>query len=129
MKSKVVSGSFLKFLVTGSFATASYFLISELFLRICGFSFFVSTIVAYSIVLIISFLINSYWTFQTIPHLMAFVRFLLVSLGSLVIVLLVGCAQEYYNINQVLAQFIIIITAPPVSYLCHRYWTFDKFSQ
>jgi len=71
-----------------------------------------------------SFWANSRWSFKRRMSRLLYLRFLAVSLLSLLVTLGVTAIGEWFGIHYLISVFITFFTLPLVTYLAHRLWTY-----
>lgn len=114
----------LRFAVTGLFVTALHALVAVLFIRFIapepplanGFAFAVATVVSY--------VINTAWSFSTRLHGRTLLRFLTVSAGGFLLAMLVAWAAQMAGLNYLFGIGAVALTIPAFTFVLHNFWTY-----
>ncbi|MBR7196495.1 sugar translocase [Pseudomonas sp. CFBP13508] len=114
----------LRFAVTGLFVTALHALVAVLFIRFIapepplanGFAFAVATVVSY--------LINTAWSFSARLHGRTLLRFLTVSAGGFLLAMLVAWAAQMAGLNYLFGIGAVALTIPAFTFVLHNFWTY-----
>ena len=85
---------------------------------------FVANGVAFMFANLVSYALNSRFTFKTPISFMGYRRFLLVSLVSLALTLLITWLVEYLEWHYGVGLAIVILVAPVLNYLVMKIWAF-----
>lgn len=72
----------------------------------------------------ISYCINSRWTFRTTISFRGYRRFLLVSLLSLALTLLITSLAEHLGLHYGIGLLLVVFMVPVLNYLAVRVWAF-----
>ena len=85
-----------------------------------------SSTIGFLLTVIVSYLINYYWTFQTqTNHSSTFAKYLLVSCFGLVLnYIIMRLGLNVLHLHYQIAQAIVILAIPVTNYIMNRYWTF-----
>lgn len=120
----MIGGSGLRFVLTGAGATSVHGAVMLLLVRIAGWPYASSHFVAAAVAMLISWLVNTVWSFGQRPNAHNAWRFLTVAvLGAFLSGLVGGIAQQLeMDPFTSLAPVVAIVT--PITYLLHRYWTY-----
>nr|WP_282961457.1 GtrA family protein [Pseudomonas sp. 14A] len=114
----------MRFAVTGLFVTALHALVAVLFIRFIapepplanGFAFAVATVVSY--------LINTAWSFSARLHGRTLLRFLTVSAGGFLLAMLVAWAAQMAGLNYLFGIGAVALTIPAFTFVLHNFWTY-----
>ena len=85
---------------------------------------FIANGVAFMFANLVSYALNSRFTFKTPISFMGYRRFLLVSLVSLALTLLITWLVEYLEWHYGVGLAIVILVAPVLNYLVMKIWAF-----
>jgi putative flippase GtrA len=114
----------LRFALTGLFVTALHALVAVLFIRFIapepplanGFAFAVATVVSY--------VINTTWSFSARLHGRTLLRFVSVSAGGFLLAMLVAWAAQVAGLHYLLGIGAVAMTVPAFTFVLHNFWTY-----
>lgn len=81
--------------------------------------------IAFFVANLFSFFANSKITFKASISLARYIRFLLASLLSLALTLLISMTSEYHGLHYLLGFMLIVICVPIFSFAIMKFWTFS----
>ncbi|MGN8276539.1 GtrA family protein [Pseudomonas sp. SMV71] len=114
----------LRFAVTGLFVTAIHVLAAVFFMHLIlanpplanGFAFLVATVVSY--------LINTLWSFSSRLHGRTLYRFVLVSTGGFALAMLVAWVAQSAGLNYLAGIAAVALIIPAFTFILHNFWTY-----
>ncbi len=81
------------------------------------FAFFISNILSY--------FMNSNWTFRVAPNLSGYLKFLIASTGSLFFAITFSAFAEYMGWHYLIGLFLVIVISPLLTFLVYKTWVFS----
>lgn len=114
----------LRFAVTGLFVTALHAVVAVLFIH------FVSPLpplangVAFAVATVVSYVINTTWSFSSRLHGRTLLRFLSVSVAGFFLAMLVAWAAQLAGLNYLLGIGAVALTIPAFTFVLHNFWTY-----
>jgi putative flippase GtrA len=81
-------------------------------------------LVAFLVANMVSFMMNSYWTFNSSPDVRHYVKFFLSSLFALGLTLGIAWLFQALGLHYGLGFLGVILIVPPLNYLALKRWTF-----
>lgn len=114
----------LRFAMTGLFVTAVHVLAAVLFVHLIlaspplanGFAFVVATVVSY--------LINTLWSFSSRLHGRTLGRFMVVSIGGFWLAMLVAWVAQSAGLNYLAGIAAVALIIPVFTFILHNFWTY-----
>jgi putative flippase GtrA len=117
----------VRFGIVGGVGFAVNLAVYALFVHALGVDYHVAAIVAWLVAVVNNFMLNRHWTFDArdgVVHFQA-IRFLVVSLGALVVsLLLLTLFVESAGIPKVAAQALAVAASMPLNFLGNKLWSF-----
>jgi putative flippase GtrA len=117
----------VRFGIVGGVGFAVNLAVYALFVHALGVDYHVAAIVAWLVAVVNNFMLNRHWTFDArdgVVHFQA-MRFLVVSLGALVVsLLLLTLFVESAGIPKVAAQALAVAASMPLNFLGNKLWSF-----
>ncbi|QXI34964.1 GtrA family protein [Pseudomonas promysalinigenes] len=89
---------------------------------------FIANGIAFGFANVMSYLLNSRFTFQTPASFLGYRRFLAVSLLSLGLTLLITSVVEYLGLHYAVGLVMVIFVVPVLNYLVMKLWAFKPAS-
>lgn len=86
-------------------------------------------LLAFAVANVFSYALNSKLTFKVGLSFKAYTRFLLASLLSLVLTLLLATAVEWYGAHYLIGFALIVVLVPLMSFMVMRFWVFSARSK
>ncbi|NYH07541.1 GtrA family protein [Pseudomonas moraviensis] len=114
----------LRFAVTGLFVTALHALVAVLFIN------FVSPVpplangVAFIVATVVSYVINTTWSFSARLHGKTLLRFMLVSAGGFLLAMFVAWAAQMAELHYLAGIVAVALTIPAFTFVLHNFWTY-----
>lgn len=115
---------FLKFGTIGAFNTGMHSLVVLLAHGMLLVPVVASHLMAFCVANVLSYFLNSWLVFQMSPAVGGYVRFVSVSLFSLVVTITIAALCEAAGLDYRIGLVIVIVVAPPMTYLLQKRFTF-----
>ena len=125
----------VKYGIVGALGASIHFFSMVLCVEVFGISSLISSIIGFSLSLVISFILNYKWTFRNgvNPHNendnrnKYFIKYLLVSISGLLVNLItIYLINNVFLVWYVYAQMVASFIVPIHNYILNKYWTFSK---
>jgi putative flippase GtrA len=119
-----------RFAVSGALVTAFHVAIAATLIGLLQVSPAAANGTAFILATVLSYAINTLWSFSRPLHGMTLVRFVAVSLCGLALTVAISGLAEIYGLNYWLGIAGVVLAVPPVTFLLHKAWTYkeDKLS-
>jgi len=117
----------VRFGVVGGIGFAVNLAVYALFVHALGVDYHVAAVLAWLVAVVNNFMLNRHWTFDARDGLVHFqaMRFLVVSLGALVVsLLLLTLFVEDAGLPKVAAQALAVAASMPLNFLGNKLWSF-----
>jgi putative flippase GtrA len=114
----------LRFAVTGLFVTALHAVVAVLFINYVLALPPVANGVAFSVATLVSYVINTSWSFSSRLHGRTLVRFMMVSGAGLLLAMLVAWAAQIAGLHYSLGIGAVALTIPAFTFVLHNFWTY-----
>ncbi len=114
----------IRFAVTGVFVTALHALVAVMFINFVTPQPPLANGVAFAVATVVSYLINTIWSFSARLHGRTLLRFLLVSLGGFVLAMFVAWAAQMAGMHYLLGIGAVALTVPAFTFVLHNFWTY-----
>jgi len=82
--------------------------------------------IAFVIANLVSYTINTLWTFSSPLQGRSLVRFVLVSLLGFIIAIMVSGLAQWYGLHYWWGIGLVVCCVTPVSFLLHNFWTYKQ---
>jgi len=82
--------------------------------------------IAFIIANLVSYTINTLWTFSSPLQGRSLVRFVLVSLLGFIIAIMVSGLAQWYGLHYWWGIGLVVCCVTPVSFLLHNFWTYKQ---
>lgn len=118
---------FIRYALVGIIGTGVQTVILILLVEYCSLNPTISTFVGFVASLIVSFILNSKWTFNNISNSKRsiFVKYIFVSCSGLILSLLImHVSVNVLHLWYIWAQVINIIVVPISNFYCNKFWSF-----
>ncbi|MBW7454898.1 GtrA family protein [Paenibacillus sepulcri] len=122
--------SIVKYAVVGLLGTALHFTLLAALVEWAGFHPVAGSVLGFTVVLAVSFVLNKQWTFQETENgkqagYRQFMRYSIVSGSGLCLnTLIMYAAVEWLHLPYLLGQVLVTVVVPVQNYLFNRNWTF-----
>ncbi|SAK95426.1 GtrA-like protein [Caballeronia fortuita] len=123
----MVIRQFVRYIVVGGIGTLAHLGVLSACVEWFGWPPAAGAVAGFSVALLISYVLNRGWTFQSQrSRLAAFWRYTAVSLGGLALNtgMMMGLIR-YAHCDYFRAQLYVIAVVPVCNFLLNRYWTFN----
>lgn len=114
----------LRFAVTGLFVTALHALVAALFINFISQQPPLANGVAFIVATVMSYVINTTWSFSARLHGRTLLRFLLVSACGFLLAMLVAWVAQMAGLNYLLGIVAVALTIPAFTFVLHNFWTY-----
>lgn len=117
----------IKYGLVGGLGAGIHFAVLIMLVEMWHMNPIVASIVGFIVVLIISYLLNRWWTFETRQsgYVKQFVKYVIVSCAGMVInTLIMYVTVEWISISYIIGQLISTVVVPIHNYIWNRRWTF-----
>ncbi|MBU6959708.1 GtrA family protein [Pseudomonas sp. CVAP len=114
----------LRFAVTGLFVTALHAVVAVLLINYVLALPPVANGVAFSVATLVSYVINTSWSFSSRLHGRTLVRFMMVSGAGLLLAMLVAWAAQMAGLHYLLGIGAVALTIPAFTFVLHNFWTY-----
>lgn len=114
----------LRFAVTGLFVTALHALVAVLFINFISQQPPLANGVAFIVATVMSYVINTTWSFSARLHGRTLLRFLLVSACGFLLAMLVAGVAQMAGLNYLLGIVAVALTIPAFTFVLHNFWTY-----
>lgn len=113
-----INREFMRFIIVGGINTVTYYSIYLSCLHIFQFHYFLSHAIGFTISLIGSFFLNSYFTYKIKPTLVKFIKFPLTQVvNTLASTTILFILIEWLGINSSFAPLIAVIFTIPITFI------------
>lgn len=113
-----INHEFIRFIIVGITNTAVYYLIYLSCLHVLNLHYFLSHAIGFSISLIGSFFLNSYFTYKVKPTLIKFIKFPLTQVvNTLASTLFLFILIEWLSVNSSFAPLIAVMFTIPITFI------------
>lgn len=114
----------LRFAVTGLFVTALHALIAVLFIYFVAPQPPLANGVAFAVATVVSYVINTTWSFSARLHGRTLLRFSLVSVGGFFLAMFVAWVAQMAGLHYLLGIVAVALTIPAFTFVLHNFWTY-----
>jgi putative flippase GtrA len=114
----------LRFAVTGLLVTALHALVAVLFINSIAAQPPLANGVAFAVATVVSYVINTTWSFSARLHGRTLRRFLLVSTGGFFLAMFVAWAAQIAGLPYLLGIVAVALTIPAFTFVLHNFWTY-----
>jgi len=114
----------LRFAVTGLFVTALHALVAMSFINYVSPDPPLANGVAFVVATVVSYVINTTWSFSARLHGKTLLRFLLVSAGGFFLAMFVAWAAQMAGLHYLLGIAAVALTIPAFTFVLHNFWTY-----
>jgi putative flippase GtrA len=128
--SNVFSYKFVKYGLVGILGTGLHFSVLICLVKLLGCNVVFSSTIGFIIVLIISYFLNKYWTFNSSGHgLQEFIKYAVVSLiGLFLNTIIIYVCTYILELNYIIGQFCVVFIVPISNYFFNSMWSFKEKS-
>lgn len=120
----VLTKQALRFALSGLLVTGLHVFIATAFIQTVLPVPSLANGVAFAVATLLSYLINTMWSFSSKLHGKNLLRFCMVSFIGLFLAMSISGAAQYYGLHYWYGIFYVVCTVPPVTFLLHNFWTY-----
>jgi len=114
----------VRFALTGLLVTGLHALVAVAFMSFIAGSPPLANGTAFLMATVVSYLVNTRWSFSKPLHGRNMLRFCLVSLVGLSLSVAVASAGQHYGLHYWYGILAVVCVVPPVTFLLHSCWTY-----
>jgi len=114
----------VRFAVTGLFVTALHALVAIAFIQFISPLPPLANGVAFAVATLVSYVINTAWSFSARLQGRTLLRFLLVSVGGFFLAMIVAWAAQMAGLHYLLGIVAVALTIPAFTFVLHNFWTY-----
>ncbi|WP_338801047.1 GtrA family protein [Pseudomonas sp. RSB 5.4] len=114
----------LRFAMTGLFVTALHALVAVLFINFVAPQPPLANGVAFAVATVVSYVINTTWSFSARLHGKTLLRFMLVSGGGFLLAMFVAWAAQIAGLHYLLGIGAVALIIPAFTFVLHNFWTY-----
>ena len=114
----------LRFAVTGLFVTALHAVVAVLFITFVAPQPPLANGVAFAVATVVSYVINTTWSFSARLHGRTLLRFSLVSVGGFFLAMFVAWVAQMAGLPSLLGIVAVALTIPAFTFVLHNFWTY-----
>ncbi|WP_320110091.1 GtrA family protein [Pseudomonas sp. B21-053] len=114
----------LRFAVTGLFVTALHAVVAVLFINFVMPMPPLANGVAFAVATVVSYLINTTWSFSARLHGRTLLRFMMVSGAGFMLAMFVAWAAQIAGLNYLMGIGAVALTIPAFTFVLHNFWTY-----
>lgn len=120
----IPSEQFWKFVAVGILNTATHAVIAIAMVRWGRTSIVTANVCAFTAATLLSYIVNTTWSFAGSIGGATLTRFVLVSLVGLCLAATISSLAEHFGLHYLLAIASVPIVVTPVTFTLHRMWTY-----
>jgi putative flippase GtrA len=114
----------LRFAVTGLFVTALHALVAVLFINYVSPLPPLANGVAFAVATMVSYVINTTWSFSASVHGRTLLRFMMVSVAGFLLAMLVAWVAQMAGLHYLMGIGAVALTIPAFTFVLHNFWTY-----
>ncbi|WP_163908944.1 GtrA family protein [Pseudomonas frederiksbergensis] len=114
----------LRFAVTGLFVTALHAVVAVLFINFVMPMPPLANGVAFAVATVVSYLINTTWSFSARLHGRTLLRFMMVSGAGFLLAMFVAWAAQIAGLNYLMGIGAVALIIPAFTFVLHNFWTY-----
>lgn len=114
----------VRFVVTGLFVTALHALVAILFINFVVAQPPLANGVAFAVATVVSYVINTTWSFSARLQGRTLMRFMLVSFGGFLLAMLIAWAAQLAGLHYLLGIGAVALIIPAFTFVLHNFWTY-----
>ena len=122
--SKQVSNSFIKFGITGVGSTLIHTAVATVLISMVGSNIQIGNGIAFVIATCFSYTANTLWSFSNEINRRTASRFIIISLGGLVLTILISTIADTLSFHYNIGIAMVVVCVPIYSFIAHRLWTY-----
>jgi len=113
-----------RFIVTGVGATLVHFIVAVFAIEMLTFSPPSANSLAFVVATCFSYLVNTYWSFQTSSTVSNAIRYWLAACLGFVLAYSLSAFAEYLDWHYLIGIFLVVCVVPLVNFAVHSNWTY-----
>ncbi len=121
---KGIKTKFVRFAVTGLLLTAVHTLLATLFIKLVTPIPPLANGLAFTGATVLSYLINTHWSFSARLSGRTFRKFFMVSVAGFLLAVLVSWLMQRAGFHYLLGILAVAVCVPPITFLLHNFWTY-----
>lgn len=120
-------GQTLRFIAVGVLNTIVGYTVYFIAMKLLGLNYIIALMIAHIIGVLHSYVWNSKWVFRKNTNLTMTFKFSSVYLITFLInLVLLYCLITIFSLNELLSQAIAMVLTTIISFLGHKFWSFNK---
>jgi len=113
-----------RYVISGLFMTTLHVVIAACFIRFFLVIPPLANGLAFVLVTLCSYLVNTIWIFSSQPNKTTFIRFFMISLIGLFVAVMISAICEHFNLHYLYGIGLIACIVPPLTFLLNFFWTY-----
>ncbi|KKD61496.1 polysaccharide synthesis protein GtrA [Grimontia sp. AD028] len=122
--STLLSHRIIRYGLAGGLATLTHISVAFALLHFMAVSVFIANLLGFLTAFSVSYLLQSFFVFQQSLSLKNVSRFFVVQLTALLVSQLVS--EAFQDTNNYLRVLLVVFMIPLVTYIIHRFWTYNN---
>ena len=122
--SSTVTQRAVRFGFTGILNTVVHIAIASSLIEMLKFDPSLANGIAFVFATLLSYFINTYWSFSSKPHGRTLYRFVIVSILGLLLAMGLSALVNHFNLSYWYGILAVICVMPPTNFLFHHFWTY-----
>lgn len=114
----------VRFAVTGLFVTALHALVAVLFINLVAPQPPLANGVAFAVATVVSYVINTTWSFSARLHGRTLLRFMVVSVCGFFLAMFVAWTAQMAGLHYLLGIGAVALIIPVFTFVLHNFWTY-----
>ena len=114
-----------QFALSGFAATAIHTAVATVLILFILVAPPIANVIAFALATAFSYFANTLWTFSSSPSTRTLFRFLSVSVVGSAVAFTAASVAEHFELHYLIGIGFVLLTAPPVTFLLHRLWTYS----
>lgn len=117
---------FWRFVATGLLNTAAHTIIAIAMIEVGGVTLIVANMTAFIAATLLSYLVNTLWSFSGTINTTTLFRFFVVSVVGLLLAGLVSSVAQASHVHYLVGIACVPVFVTPVTFTLHRIWTYRR---
>ena len=126
IKLRNLAKQFSRFATVGVLATLLHSLVALTTIRVFEFSGTEANVSAFLSATLVSYTLNSLWSFESRIHWHSLARFFVVGLLNLGMIVLLSQLNDHLGLPPETSVLLVIMTMPMINFSLHKVWTFKS---
>lgn len=114
----------LRFSISGLLVTAIHVAIASTFIEVILPEPAIANGLAFTFATIISYLINTTWSFSSRLHGKTLLRFSIVSFIGMALAMSLSGTAEFFGLHYWYGIAAVVLFVPPTTFILHNFWTY-----